>query len=126
MMNFMCYLTQFTVSCIITDTQAESFSKIFMEQVIQHFRMVLIVVVDVDNRFKSIFEAMCKILKLVLFPLSRRNHKGNGAEHYHRVLHKNQTISGKNTGTHEVFHQNVKTSQYSWNSAPVDDTCIPL
>ena len=68
---------------------------------------------------------MCIILKLILWPLSRGNHKGDSTERYHKLLNKIQTISGQDRGTHEVFHQNVKTSQYAWNSAPIDDTDTP-
>ena len=68
---------------------------------------------------------MCKLLKLTFWPLSRGNHKGNSVERYHRFLNKTQTISGQNRGTYEVFHQNIKTSQYAWNSVPIDDTYIP-
>ena len=94
-----------------------------MEQVILTFGMVTVVSVDADSRFRSTFEAMCKLLKLTFWPLSRRNHKGNSVERYHRFL--NKTISGQDRGTHEVFHQNIKTSQYAWNSASIDDTYIP-
>ena len=124
-LNCMCDLTQFIVSCILIDTRSEALSKIFIEQVILTFGMVAVVVVDADNRFRSTFEAMCKLLKLTFWPLSRGNHKGNSVERYHRFLNKTQTISGQDRGTHEVFHQNIKTSQYAWNSAPIDDTDIP-
>ena len=124
-LNCMCDLTQFIVSCLLTDTKADALSRIFMEQVVLNFGMVAIVVVDADSRFRSTFEAMCKTLKLTFWPLSRGNHKGNSVERYHRFLNKTQTICGQDRGTHEVFHQNVKTSQYAWNSAPIDDTYIP-
>ena len=75
--------------------------------------MVAVVVVDADSRFRSTFEAMCKLLKLTF-----------SVERYHRFLNKTQTISGQDRGTHEVFHQNIKTSQYALNSAPIDDTDI--
>ena len=51
LLDYMCDLTQFIISCIITDTQAEVLSNIFMEQVILNFGMVAIVFVDTDNRF---------------------------------------------------------------------------
>ena len=66
-----------------------------MEQVILTFGMVAVVVVDTDSRFRSTFEAMCKLLKLIFWPLSRGNHKGNSVERYHRFLNKTQTISGQ-------------------------------
>ena len=96
-----------------------------MEQVILTFGMVSVVVVDADSRFRSTFEVMCKLLKLIFWSLSYRNYKRNSVEHYYRFFNKTQTISGQDRGTHEVFHQNIKTSQYAWNSAPIDDTDIP-
>ena len=35
-----------------------------------------------------------------------------------------QTIIGGDRGTHAGFIKNAKTSQYDWNSAPINDTCI--
>ena len=87
--------------------------------------MVAVVVVDANSLFRSTFEAIYKLLKLKFWPLSRGKHRGNSIERYHRFLNKNQTISGQDRGTHEVFHQNIKTSQYIWNSARIDDTDIP-
>ena len=103
-----CDLTQFIVSCLTTTTKAEALAKLFMEDVVLTFGMVAIVVVDADSRFGGTFGAICKILKLTLWLLSRRNHKGNSVEHYHRFLNKIQTINGQDRSTHEVFHQNVK------------------
>ena len=60
----MCDLTQFIFFCKLIDTHFEALSKNIMEQVILTFGMVAVVVVDADNRFRSTFEAMCKILKL--------------------------------------------------------------
>ena len=85
----MCNLTQFVVSCIITDAQAEALSKVFMEQVILNFGMVAIVVVDADNRSKSIFEAMCELLKITFWPLARGNHKGMSTEKISQVSEQN-------------------------------------
>ena len=113
------------MSCILVETQVEALSKIFMEQVILNFGMVVIAVVDDDSRFRSTFEAMCKMLKITFWPLSRGSQKGNSVERYHKSLNKTQTISGQDRRTHGVFHQNIKTSQYAWNSVPIDNTDIP-
>ena len=94
LLNCMCDLTQFIVSCLTTTTTAEALGKLFMEDVVLTFGMVAIVVVDAGSRFRGTFEAMCKILKLTLWPLSRGNHKGDSVEHYHRFLNKTQTING--------------------------------
>ena len=63
-LNCMCDLIQFIVSCIMIDTRSEALSKIFMEKIILTFGMVAVVVMDADSRFRSTFEAMCKLLKL--------------------------------------------------------------
>ena len=94
LLNCMCDLIQFIVSCLTTTTTAEALGKLFMEDVVLTFGMVAIVGVDADSRFRGTFEAMCKILKLTLWPLSRGNHKGDSVEHYHRFLNKTQTING--------------------------------
>ena len=123
--NCMYDLTQFIVSCILIETRSEALSIFLMKQVILTFGMITAVVVNTDSRFRSTFEAMCKLLKLIFWSLSRRNHKGNSVESYHKFLDKTQTISGQDRETHEVFHQNIKPSQYAWNSVTIDDTYIP-
>ena len=40
-------------------------------------------------------------------------------------MNKRQTIAGAETGTHLTIIENYKTSQYAWNSAPIDDNDIP-
>ena len=40
------------------------------------------------------------------------------------ALNKTQSIAGQDRGTHEIFLQNAKTSQYACNSAPIDGTDI--
>ena len=56
--------------------------------------------------------------------MSRGNHRENSVEHYHHYLNKTQAIAGSNRGTNLVILQNAKTSQYGWNSAPIDNTDI--
>ena len=71
--------------------------------------MVAIVVVDANNRFRSTFEDLCKMLKLTFWPLSRGNHKGNSVERYHCFPNKIHTISGLDRRAYAFPHQNIKT-----------------
>ena len=73
----MCDLTQFVISSVTTITTAESLAKLFMEEVVLSYGMIAILVVDADSWFNGNFEAMCKILRITSWQLSRRNHKGN-------------------------------------------------
>ena len=120
----MCDLTQFVVSSLVTNPTASSLAILFMENVVLSFGMVAVVVVDADSKFKGVFEELCDILKITYWPLARGNHKGLGVERYHRFLNKVQTIVGNDRGTHQSIHTNLKTSQYAWNSAPIDNTDI--
>ena len=96
-----------------------------MENVLLTFCMVAVVVVDIESTFLKDFEMMCSVLDLHFWPLARGNHKGNGVEKYHRFLNKTATIQGNNHGTHDGVERTVKTSQFAWNSAPIDNTDIP-
>ena len=124
-MNSMCDLTQFVVSSLVSDASSSVLAQVFMENVILTFGIVAVVVVDADSKFLGVFKTMCSILKIKFWPLARGNHKGNSVERYHRFLNKTQAIVGQDRGTHDTFKQNIKTSQYAWNSAPIDDTDIP-
>ena len=85
-LNCMCDLTQFIVSCILIDTRSEALSNLFMEQVILTFGIVAVAVMDADRWFLSTFEATYKPIKLTFWPLSRVNHKGKSVERYHRLF----------------------------------------
>ena len=124
LLNALCDLTQFVVSIVTFDVSSNNLGKLFMEHVFLSFGCCAVVVVDDGSNFKGEFAEMCKILKLTLWTLSRGNHKGNGAERYHRFLNKTQAIVGNDRGTHSTFVQNAKTSQYAWNSAPIDGTDV--
>ena len=95
-----------------------------MEEVVLSFGMVAVAVVVVDtySRFRVTFEAMCKFFQITSWHLSRGNHKGNIIKKYHRFLNKIQSITEQYHGSYDIFIQNAKTSQYVWNSAPIDDT----
>ena len=104
---------------------SESLAKLFIENVVLSFGMLAVVVVDVDRIFLHICQNMCAALAIKLWPLSRSNHKGLRIEIYHRFLNKTQTFVGQNQGTHYYFIENTKTSQYTWNSAPIENTNNP-
>ena len=55
--NVMCNLTQFIISSIKTDNKAESLAKLFMEEVVLSFVMLLlsVVVLDAESRFRISF-----------------------------------------------------------------------
>ena len=93
-----------------------------MEEVLLTFDMCEVVVVYDGINFKGIFKEMCEHFKLTSWCISQGNHKGNSAKKYHHFLNKTQTITGTDIGSHDKFIQNSKTSQYAWNSAPIDDT----
>ena len=124
LMNSMCDITQFLVSSPTNDITAANLAKLFMADVVLSFGMCSVVVIDDGSSFKSVFIAMCDCLRIVYWCLSRGNHKGNSVERYHRFLNKTQAIAGNDRGTHDVYIQNAKTSQYAWNSAPIDGTDI--
>jgi hypothetical protein len=124
LLNSMCDLTQFVISTVTYNTTALELSQLFMSNVVLSFGMCAVIVVDEGSNFKGVFQEMCSILKITCWPLARGNHKGLSVERYHRFLNKTQAIAGNDRGTHETFVQNSKTSQYAWNSAPIDGTDI--
>ena len=124
LLNAMCDISQFVISTPVFDISAANLAKVYMEQVILNFGISAIVVVDDGSTFKGAFKAMCEQLKVTFWALSRGNHKGLSVERYHRYLNKTQAIVGNDRGTHKTFIQNAKTSQYAWNSAPIDNTDI--
>ena len=86
--------------------------------------MCSVVVIDDGSTFKGDFISMCTKFKINHWCLARGNHRGNSIERYHRYLNKTQAIAGNDRCTNTVIIQNSKTSQYAWNSAPIDNTDI--
>ena len=121
----MCDLTQFVVSIPVSNITAANLAQVYMEQVVLTFGISAVIVVDDGSTFKGTFRAMCEALKLTFWILSKNNHQGLIVERYHRFLNKTQTIIGNDRGNHITYLQNAKTSQYAWNSAPIDGTDIP-
>ena len=123
-LNAMCYLTQLVVSNITTETHTEHLTKLFMENYILLFGMVAILVINADSRFKNVFKDICAALGIIYWSLERGNHNILRVEKYHRFLNKTKAISGQYRCKHDVFFQNAKTSQYAWNSTPIESTNI--
>ena len=98
---------EFVISTLLEDATAALLAKAFMENVILSFGVCSVVVIDADSKFCGEFEAMCTILKIIVWPLARGNHKGLSVERYHRFLNKTQTIVGNDRGTHLSFLENV-------------------
>ena len=95
-----------------------------MENFILLFIMVAIIVINTSIQFKNVFEDMWLTLGIIYWPLSNGNHKGMIVKKYHCFLNKTQEIAGQDRGTHGVFLHNAKTSQYAWNSVPINGTYI--
>ena len=85
------------------------------------FGMTTVIVVDADSKFRSVFEEMCSSMKITFWPLARGNLKGLAVKKYGQFLNKNSDHRRSNL----TILQNAKTSQYVWNSAPIDNTSSP-
>ena len=88
-----------------------------MEESELTFGMLAVLAVYSCIRYCGNFEAISKFLQMTLWPLSCRNDKRNSID-------KTQSIIGKYRGRHDVFIENVKTSQYVWGITPIEDTYV--
>ena len=95
-----------------------------MSEVVTTFGMCSVMVIADSIPFKGVFIIMCGTLKLNYWCLSRGNHRGNSVELYHHFLDKTQAIIWNNRDTHTIILKNTKTSQYTWNSALIDNMGI--
>ena len=122
--NCMCDLTQCVISCPVSNVQPHTIAKTFMEQVVLTFGICGILVVDDGRKLKSAVTSVAEALRIDTWTLSRGNRKDNSVERFHRFLNKTQTITANDRGTHHSFIMNAKTTQYAWNSSPIDSTDI--
>lgn len=121
LMNSMCNISQFVVSSPTTDITVAHLAQLFMKYVVLSFDMCSVVIIDDVTSFKQVFKLMCENLAITYWCLSRGNHQGNSVEYYHRFLNKTHAIAGNNRGTDKVYIQHAKTSQYTWNSTPINN-----
>ena len=64
----MCTLTQFFVPTITKEVHAEYLTKLFMENVVLLFSMVVILVVGANSQFNSIFKDIFTALGIIYWP----------------------------------------------------------
>ena len=70
------------------ETHVEHLAKLFMENDIQSFGMVEILVVDADSKFKNISKDICAALEIIYWTLVCGNHKGTSIEKYQHFINK--------------------------------------
>ena len=87
-MNLMCDLTQFGISSVVRNINAEILANTFMEKVALPSGMTSVIAVDADSKFSSVFEDMCTALKIHLWPLALGNHRGISVDKNHTLINK--------------------------------------
>ena len=121
LMNSICDLTQFIVSSSALDIGAAFLVQLYVSDMVVNFRMCNVVLIDDFSAFKIVFVGLCTSLYINHWCLSRGDHRGNSVERYRRFLNKTQAINVNDQVTHNIYIQNAKISQYSWNSADIDN-----
>ena len=69
-MILICDLTQFCISSVVRNINADILANTFMEEVNLSFGMTAVIVLEADSKFISVFEDMCTALKIHLWPLA--------------------------------------------------------
>lgn len=108
----------------IDNAMAANLARLFFKHVLLIVGICFMVVVDDDNKFRDLFEAMCKALGLKFHVLAKGNHKAMQVERFHRFLNKVITIKANNRNSNRVFLEAAHVAAYVWNSAPIDGTNI--
>lgn len=108
---------------LVHDSIASVLEKLVMKAVVLTFGMVVVSVVDADNKFQGVFEEVCNIFKITFW--QEVIIKGNSIERYYQLLNKTQNMCGNDQDTRDSFASNIKTLQYAWNTAPFDNKDIP-
>ena len=95
-----------------------------MENVLLKFGLCLVVVVDDDSKFMSVFTQMCKALNIKIHRAAKRNHKAIGVERFHRFPNHSNTLVSHQRETHTCFVESSMIAAYAWNAMPIDGTDI--
>ena len=95
-----------------------------MYKVIISFGMFSVVIIDYGRTFKQYFIKIYKDLKITLCVLYKVNHKGNKCENITILPTKYRQYMAMKESTKTFELKNYKTSQYVWNSDPINGTYI--
>ena len=99
-------------------------AKYFVQDVLFKFGICYLVVIDDVTPFKAAFTAAYDSLKIPFEYAAKRNHKSLLVEKFHRFLNKVVTIAASDRGTLDCFVEAGISTDYAWNSAPIDGTDI--
>ena len=123
-MNVMCDMKQFVVVVTVLNEVASTLAEYSMQHVLLKFGICHLVVLDDGSPFKSVWLAICKVLRINYEILAKRNHKGLLVKKFHRFLNKAITITVVDRGTNDVFVVAGVAVGYAWNSSPIGGTDI--
>lgn len=110
---------QFVVSSVTHDRSAAHVAHLFMADIFLAFSMCSGIVIDDGSLFECIFITMCNALGITYWCLSRGNYTCNS-----NAIIDSQVKPRNDRGTRAVYIKNTKTSQNTWNTAPIDNTDI--
>ena len=120
----MCDLTGFVILVPIKTILSSALAVVFMERVLLQIGFCHVVHVDADNKFKSVFEAMCKSLSLRFSTAAKGNHQSVSIERFFKYANKAVTIATQDRATLSVWVPAILLAAYAWNSSPIDGTDI--
>ena len=124
LLNCMCGMTEFVVCTAITNTGAAYLARIFMEHILLKFGLCIMVVRDDGNKFRGIFEQMCKALNIRFHVVANRDHKAIGIERFHKFLNHSETFQLRDEGLQNHLCEVGMTKVYAWNASPIEGTDI--
>ena len=120
----MCDLTGFVILTPLKSILSQDLAVVFMESVLLQIGFCHMVHVDADNKFRSVFEAMCKSLSLRLSIAAKGNHQSVSIERFFKYANKAVTIATQDRATLSVWVPAILLAAYAWNSSPIDGTDI--
>ena len=127
----MCNLTGFVILVPLKSILSNNLAIAFMEIVFLQIGFCHIVHVDVDNKFRSVFEVMCTSLSLHFSAAAKGNHQSMSIEQFFKYANKAVTIATQavtiatqDQATLSVWVPAILLSAYAWNSSPIDGTNI--
>ena len=89
-----------------------------MANVLLKFGLRLVVVVDDDSKFMSIFTQMCTLLNIRLHKATTCNYKGIGVERFHCFFNHSDTLVNHRRETQTYFVRlNIRRQDYAYSTS---------
>ena len=120
----LCGMTAFAAGAPLASTTSEEAAKTAFQHFFVTRGLPRLIIIDQGSEFAGYLIAMCRLLAIEYYPVTKENHKAILNERFHRYLNKVQRLHALDCRSFSDWLMGLGFALYAWNSAPIDGTDI--